>query len=100
MNQPETNFGLPMQARGRAQTHLVMNLKRKIRDLNAENAKKNDEIEGLRRNIRATRQQELEVEGKLYIEECQRLRNQLEEVIKSKDTFADPQELKIIEEKF
>ena len=28
------------------------------------------------------------------------LLDQLEEVIRSKDTFADPQELKIIEEKF
>ena len=37
---------------------------------------------------------------KLYMEECARLRHQLEEVIRSKDTFADPQELKIIEEKF
>ena len=34
------------------------------------------------------------------MEECARLRQQLEEVIKSKDTFADPQELKIIEQKF
>ena len=59
-----------------------------------------DEIESLKRNIRSTRQQELEVEVKLYMEECVRLRHQLEEVIRSKDTFADPQELKIIEEKF
>ena len=34
------------------------------------------------------------------MDECSRLRNQLEEVIRSKDTFADPDELKIIEEKF
>ena len=34
------------------------------------------------------------------MEECARLRQKLEEVIKSKDTFADPQELKIIEQKF
>jgi cell shape-determining protein MreC len=34
------------------------------------------------------------------MDECSRLRSQLEDVIKSKDTFADPQELKIIEQKF
>ena len=34
------------------------------------------------------------------MDECVRLRANLEEVIKSKDTFADPQELKIIEQKF
>ena len=37
---------------------------------------------------------------KLYIDECARLRQQLEEVIRSKDTFADPQEVRIIEERF
>jgi len=76
MTQQETNYGLPAQPKfgGRAQTHLVMNLKRKIRDLNAENAKRNEEIEALRRNIRSTRQHEIEVEVKLYIEECARLR--------------------------
>lgn len=67
-----------------------MNLKRKIRDVNLECARRNEEIEALRKNIRSTRQQEIEVEVKMYIEECARLRQQLEEVIKSKDTFADP----------
>jgi hypothetical protein len=37
---------------------------------------------------------------KMYMDECSRLRAQLEEVIRSKDTFADPEELKIIEDKF
>ena len=36
----------------------------------------------------------------MYMDECIRLRSQLEEVIMSKDTFADPEELKLIEEKF
>ena len=102
MSQQEHSFGMPLQTKfgGRGQTHLVMNLKRKIRDVNLECARRNEEIEALRKNIRSTRQQEIEVEVKMYIEECARLRQQLEEVIKSKDTFADPQELKIIEEKF
>jgi hypothetical protein len=37
---------------------------------------------------------------KMYIDECTRLRHQLEEVIMSKDRFADPEEVKAIEEKF
>jgi len=37
---------------------------------------------------------------KVYMDECTRLRSQLEEVIKSKDTFADPEEIKLIEDKF
>ena len=78
----------------------MINLKRKVKDLNFESGKRNEEIEALKRNIRSTRLQEIEVEVKVYMEECAHLRHQLEEVIRSKDTFADPQELKIIEEKF
>ena len=84
----------------KSDTHLVINLKRKIKDLQMESSRKSDENEALKRNIRNTRLQEIEVEVKVYMDECARLRHQLEEVIRSKDTFADPQELKIIEEKF
>lgn len=84
----------------KSETHLVLNLKRKVKELNTENLRKISEIEALKRNIRSSKMQEIELEIKLYMEECARLRSQLEEVIKSKDTFADPQELKIIEEKF
>lgn len=61
---------------------------------------KQDEIENLKRNIKSTKISEIEVEMKMYMDECTRLRHQLEEVIKSKDTFADPEELKAIEAKF
>ena len=83
--QQEANFGLPssmpkfannrMGGSLKSDTHLVINLKRKVRDLQTENQKKLDEIESLKRNIRSTRQQELEVEVKLYMEECVRLRH-------------------------
>jgi hypothetical protein len=66
--------------------------------MNASN--KTEEIEALKRNIKSTKITEIEIEMKMYMDECTRLRHQLEEVIKSKDTFADPEELKIIEEKF
>jgi hypothetical protein len=54
----------------------------------------------LKRHIKSTKLAEIEIEMKLYIDECTRLRSQLEEVIRSKDTFADPQEVRIIEERF
>ena len=63
-------------------------------------AQRHEEIELLKKNIKSTKITELEVEMKMYMDECTRLRHQLEEVIKSKDTFADPEELKLIEEKF
>lgn len=54
----------------------------------------------MKRNLKNTRTHETEVEIKMLMDECVRLRSELEQVIKSKDTFADPQELKIIEGKF
>ena len=77
-----------------------MNLKRKIRELVGEKNVLSDDVERLKKNIKSTRLQEVEAEVKLYMEESARLRLQLEEVIKSKDTFADPQEIKMIENKF
>ena len=110
MAHQDQNFGLPVKYQQnqaarisgglKTETHLILNLKRKIKEVQQENLKKAQEIEALKRNIKSSRMQEIEVEIKLYMEECTRLRSQLEEVIKSKDTFADPQELKIIEEKF
>lgn len=50
--------------------------------------------------MKTTKAAELEAEVRAYMDECQRLRVQLEEVIKSKDTFADPEELKMIEDRF
>lgn len=89
------------QQRGKADSHhLVINLKRKVRDQQLELNTRRDEVELLKRNIKNTRTHETEIEIKMYMDECIRLRKQLEEVIKSKDTFADPQELKIIEQKF
>jgi len=79
---------------------LTLNLKKKIKELQQEALLKHEECEALKKNIKNTKIAEIEVEMKMYMDECTRLRHQLEEVIKSKDTFADPEELKIIEEKF
>ncbi len=68
----------------------MINLKRKVRDQQLELNTRRDEVELLKRNIKNTRTHETEIEIKMYMDECIRLRKQLEEVIKSKDTFADP----------
>ena len=91
----EANYGMPNNKRsvpsGKGeQTHLILNLKKKIRDLISEKQVINEDVERLKRNIRSTKLTEVEAEVKIYMEECARLRHQLEEVIKSKDTFADP----------
>ena len=89
-----------LQQRMKLESHLANNLKRKIRELQAEVTNKSNEIEALKRHIKSTKIAEIEVEMKLYMDECARLRGQLEEVIRSKDTFADPQEVRMIEERF
>ena len=86
-----------LSGRQKVDSHLVTNLKRKVREQQQELSMRKEEVELLKRNIKNTRTHETEIEIKLYMDECLRLRSQLEEVIKSKDTFADPQELKIIE---
>ena len=69
---------------------MAINLKRKIKELSNSLSAKTNEVETLKRHIKSTKISEIEVEMKLYMDECIRLRSQLEEVIRSKDTFADP----------
>ena len=57
------------------ESHLTLNLKRKIKELQNENQLKKDEIEGLKRNIKSTKISEIEVEMKMYMDECTRLRH-------------------------
>jgi hypothetical protein len=80
--QQENNFGLPKAKLTigklggiKAETHLVINLKRKIRDINNEKLLFIAEIDSLKRNIRSSRLSELEVENKCYMDECARLRH-------------------------
>lgn len=60
------------------ESFLVSQLKRNARDLKLEVQEKDRLIEQLKRNIRLSKTQEIEVELTVYIEECLRLRQQLE----------------------
>ncbi len=59
---------------GKDSHHLVVNLKRKVRDQHLELQVKADEVELLKRNIKNTRTHETELEIKMYMDECVRLR--------------------------
>jgi len=50
-------------------------LKRKIKELQVQLGQKTDEVEALRRNIKSTKIAEIELEMKMYIDECTRLRH-------------------------
>ena len=60
-------------------SHLVINLKNHIKDLQKIVENKEFEILELKKSSRATRAQELEIEMKMYVDECTRLRRMLQE---------------------
>ena len=56
------------------ESHLTQNLKRRIKEMQVIIATKSQELDTLRRNIKTTKQNEMEVELRSYMEECTRLR--------------------------
>lgn len=64
------------------ETFLVMSLKKQIRELKNEVGRRDEELDGLRKNIQNSKTQEFESELAAYSDECLRLRNVLEEVLK------------------
>ena len=71
--------GVPVSGGNYTESFLVAQLKRSTRDLKLEVQEKDRLIEQLKRNIKLSKTQEIEVELTVYIEECLRLRAQLEQ---------------------
>lgn len=61
-----------------AESFIVSQLKKNNRDLKLEVQEKDRLIEQLKRNIKMSKSNEIEIELTVYIEECLRLRTQLE----------------------
>lgn len=79
-----TNSGVSSTLRVGGQgneTFLVMSLKKQLKELKFECLKKDDELETIKKSLKNTRQQEIEVEIKTYIDECQRLRLLLQDML-------------------
>ena len=57
------------------ESHLTTNLKKKIRELQQNANSKQNEVDALKRHIKSTKVAEIEVEMKLYIDECARMRH-------------------------
>lgn len=53
---------------------MAQNLKKKVRELQNQLNQKNNEAESLKRHIKTTKIAEIEIEMKIYIDECARLR--------------------------
>lgn len=75
------------------ESFIVSQLKKNNRDLKQEVLDKDKLIEQLKRNIKLTKSQEIEVELTVYIDECLRLRGQLEQVSMEKNMLAQQQEM-------
>lgn len=80
--------------------YLTNALKRQIKDLKTALKEKEDEMLAFRKNFRNTKITELDIELRSYMDECLRLRNILEDTIKSKDPLIDPDQASKIEEQF
>ena len=59
-----------------------MSLKKQIRELKYEVVKRDEELEILRKNIKTTKTKEYEQEIQAYSDECGRLRDIMEDVMK------------------
>ncbi|CAG9331210.1 unnamed protein product [Blepharisma stoltei] len=67
------------------QSFIIVKLKNTNKELKNEILKKEQEISIIRRNVKATKVEELEVEIKAYIDECTRLKHNLEEALAERD---------------
>lgn len=64
-------------------THLVSNLKSTIKDLRNELKAKEEQTQKAKRDFRTSRISELEIELRVYVDECSRLKHHLEEVMRT-----------------
>ncbi len=54
----------------------------------------------LKKNIKSTKLGEIEIEVRMYADECTRLRHMLEETLRAKNPLGDPEELAALQDQF
>lgn len=81
-----------MQSHHYAESFIVSQLKKNNRDLKMEVQEKDRLIEQLKRNIKMSKTNEIEIELTVYIDECLRLRQQLEQAHVEKQMLIQQQE--------
>lgn len=96
-NQGRLDYGLNYSYVKNQGSHITHSLKNQVKELKSDMKKKDEEMTKIKRSLKATNIQELEVEMKLYVDECTRLRHMLEESYKN---MMDPNEMAKIEERF
>lgn len=96
-NQGRLDFGLNNSYMKSGSSHITQSLKNHVKELKADLKKKDEEINKIKKSLKSTNIQELEVEMKLYVDECTRLRHMLEEAYKN---VMDPNEMAKLQEQF
>lgn len=96
-NQGRIDYGLNNSYMKSAGSHITQTLKVQVKELRSELKKKEEETTKIKRSLKATNIQELEVEMKLYVDEWTRLRHMLEESYKNS---MDPAEMARLQEQF
>ncbi len=76
-----TSSGNPNGGGAVFESYLVSALKKQNRELRQELDEKTQTIEKLKRDIKLTRTNEIEQELQAYIEECQRMRSAMEQIM-------------------
>jgi len=72
------------------ENHLTSNLKKQLKDSRQLLHDKDEELNRIKKEIKSTKLQELDLELRTYMDECLRLRHMLEETMRSRDPLADP----------
>jgi len=89
----------PSLPKGQSATHLVIALKKQLKESKDEIRAKEEEIKKLKKSLKITRLQETEVEIKMFADECTRLKHIIEEIMKQKAAGYTPEDVALIEEK-
>ncbi len=97
LTQAASQPGANVMTRAGSETHLVVALKKQLRDMREELKAKDEETKKLKKNLKITRLQETEVEIKMFSDECTRLKHIIEEIVKQKSAGYSPQEVAMIE---
>ena len=84
------NTALP---KGTKNTHLINALKKQVRETREDIRGKEREIKKFMKSLKITRIQEIEVEIKMFADECTRLKHIIEEVMKQKAESYTPEDI-------
>jgi myosin heavy subunit len=92
----EPAFNQSKMQRPQADSHLVVALKKQVKSIKDEIRQKEEESIKLKKNLKITRMQEMDIEKKMFTDECTRLKHIIEEIMKQKAIGYTAQDIKAL----